>query len=107
MAARSFAFLASAQGPIQPQGGILLHTRHDVTVRVERYAHTRVPESLADHFWADAKSQQMGGVAVAQVVKANTRESSDSISFANPAVHRFQREAGTGTSLFRPPEETC
>jgi len=79
---------------------ILLHTRHDVTVRVERCAHTRVPESLADHFWADAKSQQMGGVAVAQVVKANTRESSDSISFANPAVHRFQREAGTGTSYF-------
>src|SRR5262249_16669350 len=78
----------------------LLHTRHDVTVRAEPYAHTQVPESLADDFWVDAKSQRMGGVAAAQVVNANARNSSDLIGFANPAVHRFQREEGTGTYYF-------
>src|SRR5262249_61411000 len=73
---------------------ILLHTRHDVTVRAEPYAHTRVPESLADDFWVDAKSQRMDGVAAAQVVDANARHSSELISFANQAVHRFKRDEG-------------
>jgi hypothetical protein len=52
--------------------GILLHPRHHVRIKVERYAHLAMAKAFADHLWMDAICQHVGGVGMPQIVEAGT-----------------------------------
>jgi len=60
--------------------GVLLHSRKDVRIEVERYPDLGVPQALTGDLRMDAGSQHMGGVGVPQVMEANAGRSVSSIT---------------------------
>ena len=53
--------------------GVRTSRRHHVRIGVQREGHRSVPQTVTDHPDVDARGEQMAGVRMPQVVKANPR----------------------------------
>lgn len=63
-----------AECAVGPAGGVLLHRRRDMAVKVERRADRRMPEALLRDLRMHASQQKLRCVAVAKIVETDPRE---------------------------------
>lgn len=73
-AAYSSSRLLTLQERVQPRRCLGLQPRRDVAVDVQRDAHTRVSEALADDFRVHTLGHQQTGAGVSEVVEAKSFE---------------------------------
>lgn len=92
-----FATLAFARVPyrtpdhlVNLRGGICLHTRHHMRIKIERNTDCRVSGSLASNLGTDACRKQLGRMCVAQIVESFVREV-QSFEEAQPAIGQLSR----------------
>lgn len=72
------------------RGGICLHTRHHMRIKIERNTDYRVSGSLASNLGTDACRKQLGRMCVAQIVESFVREV-QSFEEAQPAIGQLSR----------------
>src|SRR5262245_13126537 len=63
---------SGAHRQVNAIGRLGLQTRQDMAVEIDRNRHAGMAETLLGHFRVDAGGQQVGGVAVAQIVQSHS-----------------------------------
>ncbi|MBA8845682.1 hypothetical protein FHW02_003764 [Ochrobactrum sp. RH1CCR137] len=67
-------------------GGVRLHSRHDMTIKVQRDPDSRMAEPFAGNLRMDTSGKQLRGVCVSEIMETNARKIETPLS--NPAMHR-------------------
>src|SRR6516162_2321953 len=66
-------YFSTSERGVDPSRGVLLHGRGDVRIKVEGYADRRMPEPFLRHLGMHASEQELGRVAVPEIMESHAR----------------------------------